>query len=108
MALKKCLKKYLRRMAAIVINEVANFLMCVSVTMFYVYLYGDKSKVVHRWSFVGHWTLKLGLIGIIIGSALNVLTLSDPPLTEVVLNVGLALTFVWAYLFHRKMFAEKK
>ncbi len=40
-------------------------------------------------------------------SALNVLTLSDPPLTEIVLNVGLAMTFVWAYLFHRKMFNEK-
>lgn len=108
MGLKRYLKNSSKKMAAILINEVANFLMCVSVTMFYVYLYGDKSKVVHRWSFVGHWTLKLGLIGIIIGSALNVLTLSDPPLTEVVLNAGLALTFVWAYLFHRKMFDAKK
>jgi hypothetical protein len=94
-------------MVAVVINEVSNFVMCVSVIMMYVYLYGDKTKVVHKWSFVGHWTLKLGLIGIILGSALNVLTLSDPPLTEVVLNVGLALTFVWAYLFHRKMFRER-
>ena len=94
-------------MITIAINEVSNLVMCVSVIMMYVYLYGDKTKVVHKWSFVGHWTLKLGLIGIILGSVLNVLTLSDPPLTEVVLNVGLAMTFVWAYLFHRKMFNER-
>ena len=94
-------------MIAVAINEASNLVMCVSVIMMYVYLYGDKTKVVHKWSFVGHWTLKLGLIGIICGSALNVLTLSDPPMTEVVLNVGLAMTFVWAYLFHRKMFNER-
>lgn len=95
-------------MTAIVVNELANAVMMVSVIMFYIYIYGDASKVVHRWSFVGHWTLKFGLIGIILGSLLNVLTFSNPPLTEVVLNVGLAMTFVWAYLFHRKMFASKK
>lgn len=94
-------------MVTLIINEASNLLMCISVTMFYIYLYGDSDKIVHNWSFVGHWTLKLGLIAIIAGSALNALTLSHPPLTEVILNAGLAMTFAWGYIFHKKMFEHK-
>ena len=94
-------------MISLTINIVANMIMLISVVMFYLYLYGDNSKVVHRWNFVGHWSLKLGLIGIAVGNMYNVLSLCNPPTSELVLNVGLAIVFLWAYMFHKKMFAEK-
>lgn len=88
-------------------NLLSNILLGYSLTMFYLYLFADNSKIVHKWSFVGHWTLKLGLIMMIIGTLFNVLSLDTPSISQITMNVGLSITFVWAYLFHRKLFKNK-
>jgi hypothetical protein len=90
-----------------VINFICNLILGGCLTMFYLYLYGDNDKIVHRWSFIRHWTLKFGIIGIILGTLYNMFTLDTPHLSQVVLNLGLTLVFVWAYLFHKKMFQQK-
>jgi len=38
---------------------------------------------------------------------LSFLTLSNPQETEIIMNVGLALVFLWAALFHYKYFIKK-
>ena len=92
------------------INFVSNIIMFVSMVLFYIYLFGDygNKKILQKWSLISHWTLRSGLIGVMTGSLFNVLTYSTPPWTEVVLNAGLALTFFWAYLFHKQMFDKQK
>lgn len=91
-----------------IINCLVNVWLAFCTLLFYVMLYGDESKVVHRWSFVGHWSLRGGLILLIVGAAWNALTWRNSILSETVLNVGLASVFTWAYLFHRKMFVGSK
>ena len=88
-------------------NSLSNLILSYSLIMFYIYLFGDNDKIVHKWKFVGHWTLKLGLIIIIIGTIFNILTFDCPSLSQLCLNVGLSITFVWAYLFHKQLFESK-
>lgn len=90
------------------INFIANLIITLSVTVFYIYIYGDDSKVVHRWKFTQHFSLKIGLIGIIAGSLFNALTMPKLYFTETLLNVGLALVFTWSAIFHRKLFLNER
>ena len=92
----------------VLINFFANLIITLSVTIFYIYIYGDESKVVHRWKFTQHYSLKLGLIGIIAGSLFNALTMPSLIITETLLNVGLALVFAWSAVFHRKIFLNER
>jgi hypothetical protein len=41
------------------------------------------------------------------GSLFNFLTLSTPPFSEVLLNLGLAVVFLWAAVFHYNYFIKK-
>lgn len=89
------------------INLITSLTLGFCLTMFYIYLYGDDSKVVHKWSFVGHWSLKLGMVGMIIGILLKIWNLDTPTIHELIFDVGLTLVFLWAYLFHRQLFKDK-
>ena len=90
-----------------IINWIANVFFGGSLTAFYVLLYGDESKIVHRWPFVQNLTLRAGIIWIILGALFNVITAPVPTLPEFVLNVGLALVFFWAFLFHKRHLLKK-
>ena len=92
----------------VLINFLSNLIITISVTTFYIYIYGDDSKVVHRWKFAQHFSLKFGLIGIISGSLFNALTMPKLILTETLLNVGLALVFTWSAFFHKKLFKNER
>lgn len=92
---------------ALVINLIANLVTLVSMLMFYIYLFGDQNKVVAKWNFVSHWTLRMGMLGMIAGTFFNCLTLSTPFWSEIILNIGLALLMAWAFLFHRKLFKNQ-
>jgi hypothetical protein len=90
-----------------IINWLANVIFGGSLTAFYIMIYGDESKIVHRWPFVQNWTLRAGLIGMNLGALFNVLTAPKPTLPELVLNVGLAFVFLWAFLFHKRHLLKK-
>jgi hypothetical protein len=89
------------------INWLANVVFGGSLTAFYLMIYGDETKIVHKWPFVQNWTLRVGLIGMILGALFNVLTFSIPTLPEFVLNLGLAFVFLWAFIFHKKHLQKK-
>ena len=76
-----------------IINLISNIVLSYSLIMFYIYLFGDNNKIVHKWKFIGHWSLKLGLIIIIVGTIFNILTFDCPSLSQLCLNVGIAITF---------------
>lgn len=91
-----------------IINIIANLIIGISVTIFYIYIYGDESKVVHKWNFAQHFALKFGLIGIICGAFINTITIVNSAFSEVALNVGFAMVFTWAAIFHRKLFKNER
>ena len=39
-----------------IINWIANVIFGGSLTAFYIMIFGDESKIVHRWPFVQNWT----------------------------------------------------
>ena len=90
-----------------IINLLANVVFGGSLTAFYLMIYGDEKNIVHKWPFVQNWTLRAGLIGMILGALSNVLTFALPTFSEFVLNLGLAFVFLWAFIFHKKHLQKK-
>lgn len=89
-------------------NALSCFWLAICAMLFYIILYGTDNSMVHRWKFLQHWSLKLGLIGIIVGSVLNAVSWSHVGWTGALLNGGLALVFNWAYLYHKKLFSNQQ
>jgi len=87
-----------------IINLIANTILCLGGTGFYLSIFSRPSSIVHRWPVLRHWALRFGLGAFIAGSLANILTLDTPSLTQVILNIGLAAVFSWAVLFHYKYF----
>lgn len=91
--------------------KIANALSCMwlayCATLFYIILYGDSNQMVHRWNMVQHWSLKVGLVGIICGSMFNALSWNHVHWSSAMLNAGLAMVFHWAYMYHRKLFIHQ-
>lgn len=89
------------------INLIANILVVLSVTFFIIGVFGRKSPVIDRMPLYEQYFLRISLSMLAAGSLLNVLTVSTPHLTEVVLNLGVGLVFTWAAWFHWKYFVKK-
>lgn len=89
------------------ISIATNLILGYCLTMFYIYLYGDHSKVVHKWKFVGHWSLKMGLIGMILGIVINIWNADSTNFYNLLFDIGMTLVFLWAYKFHKQLFKNK-
>jgi hypothetical protein len=88
----------------LITNILANLTLFVYSLMFYIYVFGDDRKAIAKWHMTKLFLLRVGIISIICGSLYSAVTLSDPEMGEVILNVGLALLFAWVYDFHKKIF----
>lgn len=85
------------------INAIANALICLGGLAFYVMLFtkiGDGVKQIDRFGKTSYYTIKTALAFVVAGALLNVLLLTVPPFTEVLMNVGLGLIFAWAAVWH--------
>jgi len=91
-----------------IINFIANLLIFISVTLFIIAIFGSQNKMIMSINVFEKYLIKIGLTITSCGSLFNVLTLSTPNNTEILLNVGLALVFIWAAHFHFKYFINKK
>ncbi len=90
----------------LLINVISNITTLVCLVLFYIYLFGDHTKSIAKWSFISHWSLRAGMLFMIGGTFFNTLTLSTPSWSEILLNLGLALLMVWVVLFHRNLFTK--
>lgn len=88
------------------LNLVANIVLTTSVAIFIVLLYRTDS-VVRKWPLVGSYLLRLSLTAMAVGGLGNCLTLSTPPHSEVLLNIGTAGLFAWAAWFHHNLLKDK-
>jgi hypothetical protein len=92
----------------ILLNATCNVIIFLSMLMFIIFVFGRKNSKVYIYGNVQAFILKFGLVSICIGSFLNILTFSNPPYTELILNVGLAAVFFWGAIFHYLVFVAKK
>ena len=90
----------------VILNLIANLILTLSGMIFFLQLYGNESSIVHKWKFISHWSLKIGLSAFVAGSFLNVITLSNPGFGETLMNLGLSAIFSWAVMFHYKIFSK--
>ncbi len=89
------------------LNFIANICIFVGAGTFYIMLFsniGKGHKAVDSFPATSHWLIKVGLAFTVGGAFLNMLTLSTPNLTEILMNIGLAGLFVWAAIYHAKKF----
>lgn len=84
------------------LNLFANIALTLSVVAFIVLLYNSKG-ITNKWPLIGSYLLKISLVLMAVGGLGNCLTLSTPPSSEVILNVGTAGLFSWAAWFHNKL-----
>ena len=89
-----------------IFNVIANILITLSVAGFMVMLQ-EPSNPVAKMPFLLRTWIKISLALTSGGALLNVVTLSTPPMSEIILNLGLAGLFTWSYFWHLQMFKDK-
>jgi len=89
-----------------IFNVIANIIIAISVAGFIVMLQEPTNPVAKMPFLLRNW-IKISLALTSGGALLNVVTLSTPPVSEIVLNIGLAGLFSWSYFWHLKMFKDK-
>ena len=88
------------------INFIANIVLTTSVSIFTIFLYRTDG-IVSKWPLAGSYLLRISLVAIAVGGLGNCLTLSTPPHTEVLLNIGTAGLFAWAAWFHHNLLKDE-
>ena len=88
------------------INELANLLICVNATLFYIFVFGREVKALARLNVVEQLMLRTGLAIPALGALYNVLTGQYPPIAEIIINIGYASLWTWASMFHYKQFVR--
>lgn len=108
-----------------IVNIVANATIGISLGAFFILLYGNANSIVHKWPIIKHWSVKIGLIIAVAASFYNsmnavvrqimprhyddgsiIIDFVNTPPGEVVMNIGLAIIFSWAFYFHKFHFLK--
>ena len=108
-----------------IVNIIANATIGISLGAFFILLYGNANSIVHKWPIVKHWSVKIGLIIAVAASLYNsmntvvrqimprhyddgsiIIDFVNTPPGEVIMNVGLAIIFSWAFYFHKFHFLK--
>jgi hypothetical protein len=89
-----------------ILNVIANIFIALSVAGFMVMLQEPSNPIAKMNLGIRLW-IKVSLALTSGGALLNVITLSTPPMSEIILNLGLGGLFSWAYVWHLKMFKDK-
>jgi hypothetical protein len=105
-----------------IINILANSVICLAMTLFFILLFGNSTSIIHKWPVLQHWSLKIALVSIIATSAWNAMNVlyfhivprhgmiidsAHTPAGEILMNMGLAALFVWIVIFHKYHFLSK-
>ena len=90
----------------VAVNLVANCTLTVAFGAFLVFLFGRENSLMYKMKSCNTVFVKAALSLCASGAMYSVLTLSEPPLSEVIMNTGLAMLFVWAACFHYLRFVK--
>lgn len=86
-------------------NGAANALIAAGGVAFVVFVFGRPESAIYRSPWLAR-VLKAGLSLVAVGAMLNIVTFSTPPVSEIVLNIGLGVTFVVAAMWHFVTFVK--
>ena len=86
-------------------NGTANALIAAGGIAFVLFVFGRPESKIYESPKIAK-LMKLGLSLVSVGALLNIVTFSTPPVSEIVLNAGLGLTFVLAAVWHFRTFVR--
>lgn len=89
-----------------IINAIANTTLAFSAIGLLIHIFGDPTNSIWG-NQIKAWLAKIGLSITICGAVSNVLTLSTPVKTEIILNCGIAFTFFWLSWWQYEEFKKK-
>ena len=88
-----------------IINVISNCTIAFSSAALLIHIFGDPDNSIWD-NQIKAWLAKFGLAVTTCGAAANILTLSTPNKTEILLNVGMSLTFFWLSWWQWEQFKE--
>lgn len=91
--------------ATVIFNAVCNITTSISSLALLLHVFGDPNNEIWD-NKIKAWLAKIGLSVMICGATSNALTLSNPPPTEIVLNLGIALTLFWLSWWQWELFKQ--
>lgn len=86
-------------------NGAANTLIALGGIAFVLFVFGRPESKIYESPKIAKM-MKLGLSLVSVGALLNIVTFSTPPISEIVLNFGLGLTFMLAAIWHFQTFVR--
>jgi hypothetical protein len=98
----------------VILNLLANFINFVTSLIFIYFLFGRAKSVVNNFPLVSHWVIKVGLSIFCAGSLFCFLkeledtTKSIAVWQQLLRNIGIAMVFSWAVIFHWRYFIKEK
>ena len=86
-------------------NVLANAVMSVASLAFYLMLFSNAAAGIDAHKVFGkrsYWAVKIGLSFFVVGSVFATLTMPSVTVAQFTRNVGTAILFAWAAIFHAK------
>ena len=89
-------------------NVLANLVIFFSVAVFIIFVFGRENSKMNELPFIERYGIKAGLCLVCCGSLMNLFEFRNASLSETIMNIGLAIVFLWGAFFHFKFFVKKK
>jgi hypothetical protein len=88
-----------------IINAIANMTTAISAIALLIHIFGDPKNPIWN-NNIKAYLAKTGLTVMICGAVANILTLSTPVKTEILLNCGMSITFFWLSWWQYEQFKK--
>jgi hypothetical protein len=82
----------------VLLNALANSVLAVSAIHLWLRVFGHEDSSIYRHKYAAH-LCKLATTITICGSVANIFAHQEPPVTEFILNIGVACNYVWLSWF---------
>jgi len=82
----------------VLLNACANSVLAISAIHLWLKVFGHEDSAIYRHKFAAH-LCKLATTVTICGSVANIFNHQEPPVTEFILNIGVACNYVWLSWF---------
>ena len=82
----------------VILNGLANSVLAVSAIHLWLKVFGHEGSAIYKHKYAAY-LCKLATAVTICGSVSNILVHQEPPITEFILNIGVACNYVWLSWF---------
>jgi len=82
----------------VLLNALANSVLAVSAIHLWLKIFGHEDSAIYRHKYAAH-LCKIATAVTICGSVANIFAHQEPPVTEFILNIGVACNYVWLSWF---------